>query len=50
VQAFRSWIKKEIEALDWQRWRASLALGPQPDESLITEPPRRRERALRGRR
>lgn len=50
VQAFRSWIKKEIEALDWQRWRASLALGKQPDESLITEPPRRRERALRGRR
>ena len=31
VQAFRSWIRKEVDALDWQKWRASLSLAPRPE-------------------
>ena len=28
VRAFRNWIRKEVDALDWQKWRASLGLSP----------------------
>jgi LysR family glycine cleavage system transcriptional activator len=28
VQAFRSWIKQEVAALDWARWRNGVARPP----------------------
>ncbi|MBV9569364.1 MAG: transcriptional regulator GcvA [Hyphomicrobiales bacterium] len=36
LQAFRSWIKKEMDALDWQKWRARLALTTQADQGRPT--------------
>jgi LysR family glycine cleavage system transcriptional activator len=48
VRAFRSWIRQEVDALDWQKWRASLALAARPDDGRTPAP--RGRRKVRGRR
>ncbi|MBV9752694.1 MAG: transcriptional regulator GcvA [Hyphomicrobiales bacterium] len=40
VQTFRNWIKKEMEALDWNKWRASLMRASTPSVAEAETRPR----------